>query len=202
MSGAQRLGSYTMEYSSLDTCPCVSDLTGAACRTHTAENPIDSKWFLVHFQVANLSGAPVLQAQAIDAKVAAGEAVGPLAGVPVAIKDNICTAGVETTAGSHILRGYVPSYDATAVARLRAAGAIIIGKTNCDEFGMGSSTENSAYKITRNAVSREHVPGADCSASVLALAAFRRLCSSAAHPLSKPTHNLGTELAQQRQASC
>jgi aspartyl-tRNA(Asn)/glutamyl-tRNA(Gln) amidotransferase subunit A len=103
-----------------------------------------------------------VQAQAIDARVAAGETLGPLAGVPVAIKDNICTAGMETTAGSYILKGYVPTYDATAVARLRAAGAIIIGKTNCDEFGMGSSTENSAYKATKNAVSAEHVPGASC----------------------------------------
>ena len=100
-----------------------------------------------------------IQAKALDARIAAGETVGPLAGVPVAVKDNICTAGLETTAASRILEGYVPPYDATAVARLRAAGAIILGKTNMDEFGMGSTTENSSYKATKNAWSAAHVPG-------------------------------------------
>ncbi|GIW71885.1 MAG: hypothetical protein KatS3mg102_1427 [Planctomycetota bacterium] len=89
-------------------------------------------------------------ARALDARRARGEPLGPLAGVPVALKDNLCTRGMPTTAASRILEGYVPPYDATAVARLRAADAIVLGKTNLDEFAMGSSTENSAYGPTRN----------------------------------------------------
>jgi aspartyl-tRNA(Asn)/glutamyl-tRNA(Gln) amidotransferase subunit A len=99
------------------------------------------------------------QATAIDAAVASGETLGPLAGVPIAVKDNICTKGLPTTAASQILQGYLPPYNATVISRLQAAGAVIIGKTNMDEFGMGSTTENSAYHITRNAWSSEHVPG-------------------------------------------
>ena len=111
------------------------------------------------------------RAAEIDRRRAAGDALGPLAGVPVALKDNLCVRGVCTTASSRILDQYRPPYDATVVRRLEAAGAVIVGKTNCDEFAMGSSNENSAYGAVRNPWAPDRAPGGSSGGSAVSVAA-------------------------------
>lgn len=112
------------------------------------------------------------QAAGVDARLDAGERLGPLAGVPLAVKDLFCTEGVPTTAASRILQGWRPPYSATVVTRLREAGVVILGKTNLDEFAMGSSTENSAFGATRNPWALDRIPGGSGGGSAAALAAF------------------------------
>tara|TARA_R110000868_G_scaffold411675_1_gene707347 strand:+ start:10342 stop:11856 length:1515 start_codon:yes stop_codon:yes gene_type:complete len=120
----------------------------------------------------HVNAAAIETAAAIDARRAAGETLPELAGVPVAIKDVLCTLDMPSTAGSKILEGWVPPYDATVVARLRAAGLVPLGKTNMDEFAMGSSTEHSAYGPTRNPWDLDRIPGGSGGGSAAAVAAF------------------------------
>ena len=113
----------------------------------------------------------IREAEEADKKISAGELTGPLAGVPVAIKDNMCIEGMLTTCASHILDNFVPTYTATAVEKLKAAGAVILGRTNMDEFAMGSTTETSNFGATKNPRNTERVPGGSSGGSAAAVAA-------------------------------
>ena len=136
-----------------------------------ALNAVHVKEEQVHSFVTVDEEGALARAKEVQAKIDAGELTGPLAGVPVAIKDNMCTEGLLTTCSSKILYNFIPTYTAEAVKKLEEAGAVIIGKTNMDEFAMGSTTETSAYGETKNPWNTEHVPGGSSGGSCAAVAA-------------------------------
>jgi aspartyl-tRNA(Asn)/glutamyl-tRNA(Gln) amidotransferase subunit A len=140
------------------------ELAQTALEFAKAENPKTNAY--LHFSPERALEA----AERVDRKLKAGEDAGPLAGVPVAVKDVIVTKGVRTTCGSRLLERYIPPYDATAVIRLEQAGGVILGKTNCDEFAMGSSNENSAFGPVKNPVALDRVPGGSSGGSAAVVA--------------------------------
>jgi aspartyl-tRNA(Asn)/glutamyl-tRNA(Gln) amidotransferase subunit A len=144
--------------SAVEVCRAFLDRVASVNPTLNAFNLVDSDGALA-------------RAARVDRARAAGEPPGPLAGVPVALKDNLCTRGMRTTASSRIIANFVPAYDATVVQRLEAAGAVIVGKTNCDEFAMGSSNENSAFGPVRNPWAADRTPGGSSGGSAAAVAA-------------------------------
>ena len=148
----------------------------------------------VHSYVTLDEERAMKRAKEVQAQIEAGTLTGPLAGVPAAIKDNMCTKGMRTTCSSKILENFVPTYTAEAVLNLEKAGAVILGKTNMDEFAMGSTTETSAYGVTRNPWNTEHVPGGSSGGSCAAVAAnecFYALGSDTGGSIRQPSSFCG-----------
>jgi aspartyl-tRNA(Asn)/glutamyl-tRNA(Gln) amidotransferase subunit A len=140
------------------------ELAEAATKFAAAENPKTNGYITLSPELA------IEAAKAVDEKIARGEDPGLLGGVPIGVKDVLSTKGVRTTCASKMLEKYVPAYDATAVTKLKEAGALIIGKANCDEFAMGSSNENSAFGVVRNPVALDRVPGGSSGGSAAVVA--------------------------------
>ena len=148
----------------------------------------------IHSYVTTDREAALLQADVVQKKIMEGECDGPLAGVPVAIKDNLCTKGMKTTCSSKILENFIPTYSAEAVIRLQQAGAVILGKTNMDEFAMGSTTETSYFGVTKNPWNTGHVPGGSSGGSCAAVAAeecFYALGSDTGGSIRQPSSFCG-----------
>ncbi|MEK7812295.1 MAG: amidase, partial [Candidatus Desantisbacteria bacterium] len=129
----------------------------------------------VHAYITTTFDEALEQARIVDKEIGRGRRLSPLTGIPIAIKDNMCTKGIKTTCGSKMLHNFIPPYDAFVIQRLKEAGAIIIGKTNMDEFAMGSSTETSFHGPTRNPCNLDYVPGGTSGGSAAAVAAHETI---------------------------
>lgn len=139
--------------------------------TESCLSRIKEKDASIHAMLSVLEDQALKRASDLDKMTASGKDIGPLGGVPVVIKDNICAKGLETTCGSLMLKGWKPPYDGTVVRLLKEAGAVIVGKSNMDEFAMGGSTENSAFGVTKNPWNLRHVPGGSSGGSAASVAA-------------------------------